>query len=52
MIEMVCHPGHVCAELRTGTVYVWQRQRELEIHTGSDLPRRLAELEIELVEAE
>jgi len=52
LIEVVCHPGYVTADLATADTYVSQRGKELEILTDPDLLKRLAKLSIEVVEQE
>lgn len=52
LIELVCHPGYVTDDLAALSVYVSQRQKELEILTDPDLRPRLAKLSLELVDEE
>lgn len=48
VIEVMSHPGRVDDELRRGSTYVDERERELRTLTSPDLPRRLREAGVEL----
>ena len=48
--EVMCHPGRVCDELRVGSSYTDDRERELEILCSSTTFELLHELDIQRVD--
>lgn len=47
--ELMCHPGHVDSELRAGSTYLEDREREIEILTDPEVRRVVRESGYELI---
>jgi predicted glycoside hydrolase/deacetylase ChbG (UPF0249 family) len=47
--EIMCHPAYVDEDLRKGSSYAWQRERELQILTSSHIKAYIGKCGIQLV---
>ncbi|MBO8163765.1 MAG: chitin disaccharide deacetylase [Brevibacillus sp.] len=48
-VELMCHPAYVDYQLLTGSGYVWQRVKELDILTALSAKKYLQEHDIQLI---